>query len=527
MLRNPMGSQHFLLAVFQKPALAKKLAASLTTFFARHAKQFDERDSDDEPTKAEQALYNKYHVKWLENQTWGDGDLMENEPEVRVLGDRLLLSHFHIPGGFGSELPKVIQKAGGKILAEESGLPLVQASFTFPKDDRLRRDVAALFAQREEPLLDDWKPPRWAKRELEGPSQDASIAVDGDHCTFTLPLATFHLEPLRKHLEALGAKSLILSFATPKEVEKNVARENALQAAPTPPKSKAATIIPTSAPKVKRVRSAPTMFGGETEFVCIASNGEHLFAMGHDQLSRSTDGLEFRRLIENASGFHEAGYVQGNELWTCGYAGIRHSDNGGDSFQKMVHKGNPHFISIARDDDGMLWASTDDGSVFVSNEKSLERVKCQEKEPVFLARTAYGVLLLCESGRLYFGQNGKLSTSAFNARAPLKAACMTPSGTLVVVGGWTRPVAFRSEDGKQFTASKVQNDLRLTSVVALPDGRIVAGGAVDSLMVSHDDGRTFKKLEFTGKNQRDFSTATLHKGSAYFAGQSQELVRIS
>ena len=78
----------------------------------------------------------------------------------------------------------------------------------------------------------------------------------------------------------------------------------------------------------------------------------------------------------------------------------------------------------------------------------------------------------------------------------LSDACVTPRGTLIIVGSgakWSAEI-YRSEDaGATFKPVKVAKLAPLTTVAALPDGRLVAGGGT-LLLASTDDGKKWKQV---------------------------------
>ena len=116
---------------------------------------------------------------------------------------------------------------------------------------------------------------------------------------------------------------------------------------------------------------------------------------------------------------------------------------------------------------------------------------------------------------------------------------MTPSGALIVVGSganWSG-AAFRStDDAERFAPARLPAKCPpLDDVAALDDGRIIAVGSKGTLLVSHDDGKTFKPLthkepaldRLQKPYQGELERVCAHQGGVVVGGSCGLLLRIS
>jgi len=516
-------ADHHLIGEFASAAVATKLASELTKFFGSNA-----ASDDDEPTATELALGKKYGFKWSEPLSWED-----DPPIVVAIGDHVVVFHPYCAGGFGGDLAKVLAKAGGKRVREEDGPPVLLCTLAFPDGapgKKLRAELAALFAQRTTRSIRSWVKPAWAKFKMLGESEDATFAVDGDTCTFTLPLNARDLANFRSYLETRNAARVAITVATAKVITGNRAREVRAEVAESPPVASgpAATkprAIPATVPTVTVIHKAQKPLN----VTSLYSDGTNALMVGFSGLHRSSDFRKLTPLGDPARfQFHRSGVVlAGNAIWVCGYQGVLRSTDKGASFAEVPTEVRV-LHAIATDPEGIPWVVGDNG-VQVFNGSAFVRMKCAENGNfVSAVSSPLGALLLTDSGRVYIGRHAAITGGAFSARAPLRAACVTPAGTIVVVGGSKKPIGFRSEDGgKKFAPITVPGNLVLCSMVALPDGRLIAGGRVDALFFSVDDGRSFKALKYPSKEGREFACATVHGGAAYLSAPFQQLVGVA
>jgi hypothetical protein len=520
---------HHLIGEYASPALATKLAKELTTFLTKNI-----ASGDDEPTASERALGKKYGFTWSEPLAWED-----EPPIVVVIEEHVVMFHPYCAGGLGDDLPKVLKKAGASKVREAVGPPVLACALTFPAGaagKRLRSELATLYAQRTSPSLTSWDKPVWARFKLLGETEDASLVIDGDRCTLTLPINALDLDNFRRYLATRKADDVSITLATAKVIKANRRREALAES-----ESASAPVVAASSAAVASAVSKPTAIAKAIPTVSVIhkaqkplnvaslfSNGTSALTIGFSGLHRSNDFKSLTRLGKSDEfEFHRDDVLLADEtIWVCGYQGVLRSIDHGKSF-KEVPTQDRVLKAIAMDPEGNPWVVGDHG-VQVWNGTAFKRVASSEKGPFTAAvTTSRGVVLLSESGRVYVGRHAAISGGTFWARAPLFDACEAPSGTLVVVGGSKKPIAFRSVDGGiKFAPSEVPGTQVLRSVVALPDGRVVAGGRLDSLLASTDDGASFVGLKYKMKEQRDFTCATVHEGAAYLSAPFQELVQI-
>lgn len=508
-------ADHHLVGEFTSTAAATKLAKELTAFFERNATD----EEVDEPTPTERALGKKYVFTWHEPLSWEDAP-----PIVIAIGDHVILFHSHCAGGFGDDLPKVFKKAGGKKVREKDGPPVLACELTFPKGaagKRLRTELATLYAQRSTPSIRSWAKPTWAKYKMLGESEDATFVVQGETATLTLPINAHDIANFRRYLETRKAERVAITVASDKEITANRAREDQAGVVESAAKP---TAIPTTVPTVTIVHKAKEPLNVSS----LYSDGTSALMIGFSGLHRSADFKKLTRLGEGVSfQFHRDDVLlAGTTIWVCGYQGVLRSTDNGASFEEVPTQDRV-LHAIATDPEGIPWVVGDNGVQVLAGAK-FKRVTSAEKG-VFVSAVSspLGVLLLTDSGRVYVGRHAAIGGGTFWARAPLHDACVTPAGTIIVVGGSKKPIAFRSEDGgKTFATSTVPGTAVLRSVVALPDGRVIGGGALDTLFSSHDDGKSFRALKYPMTEQRDFASATVHAGAAYLSAPFQKLVQV-
>jgi hypothetical protein len=143
------SSDYRLIAEFDSPRAAEAMGAELTQFFTSHAKEHDKQSGADdfdwpgEPTNVARAFGKKYGHAWEEFLIWGDAELEGDEPSVGVVGRSLILYHGYSSGGFGPDVPRVLQKAGAKLVEKgaQGGPPVFCGSFEGSKDGTLEKEL--------------------------------------------------------------------------------------------------------------------------------------------------------------------------------------------------------------------------------------------------------------------------------------------------------------------------------------------------------------------------------------------------
>ena len=544
--------EYVLVATMKSNGEARAFKRELVTFFARHAKEHDKAAAADdfewpgEPTPAAKALAKKYGTKWNDALVWGEEELAGDEPSVAALENKVVVFHDFCSGGLSDDLARVMAKRSGKRVTVESTTPVIYCELALDANHKLARELASMFAQRERfEHLSDWATPKWAKAaRLTGDSEQASFtAVDGT-CTFTLPLNLALEDALREHLTKGGAKIKAWRLATAKDIDANQAREPAFPAAvPAAPERAArpAAAIPQIAPSIEVVREGSAIGGGDYSgaFYGMASTGKHLVFATGSELARWT-GSKLAKLVGGQTGLH-AVVARGDELWACGYGYVLHSTDGGKSGTKITlledkrspkHEDSPQLLDIACDEHGGIWVVGFGCTVMHSRDgKTFTKLKPLDKVTVTgCVPSSFGVLLLKNNGRLQIARDGKLHQTTLRSKSSLYGACVTPSGAVVLVGhGDWKGAAFRSTDGVTFTPSKLPAKAApLYGVIAMPDGRLIAGGYEGLLLVSFDDGKTFKPLpNKLPPIKRNFGLFCEHAGAVYGTGMFSHLIALS
>ena len=317
------SSDYRLIATFSSASAAEAMRAELAAFFAAHAKEHDRQaraadfDWPGAPTAVARALGAKYGHAWRESLVWGEEQLAGDEPEVGVVGESVVLYHGYSSGGFGPDVPRVLQRAGATLVEKcaVAGPPVLHAALGLAPGGALERGLVALFAQRPAALR-DWKRPAWLPEPLVGNAGDVAFAVDAGRCTFTLPLVAANIEPLRRYLERGGATELALRLASKQDVAQTRKREAAQPRAAPPVVAEQKAARPAKGAKLPKAGpiAARELFrddkklGGAQDLV-VADGAIIAFAGDEDRTQRlvTTDGK--RRTVTNLA--QPRGWLQG------------------------------------------------------------------------------------------------------------------------------------------------------------------------------------------------------------------------
>ncbi len=523
-----MPNDYSITATFTSAAVATQEAAALQQLFRAHAKQAAKHQS---PTPSMLAYGARVGRKWKEPLTWGDEGLAGDEPVVTTLAGAVFV--FHDYWDRPLELPAVLKAAGAKTTTLVAGPPILRVELTFKPGaagTKLRAALAAMFAQREEPHLCDWKPPAWSTaRRFLGESEDVWVVGDDTGCKFTFPVAPHDLKAFRAFLAA-GARSLVIEPAVARDIAALQRAELASAAKAVPASvvvAKATAPIPKQLPKVQRISKGNDKFTPNH----LASEAGALWATGHAGLHKVDPKKGAAKGID--VGTCRLGLCLHEQMvWVAGYHGVRQTADGGKRFTKLAvpdHKeGAPMLNAIARDADGVLWVGGYQGRLLACRDrKQFVLVPFASKSHIVRLRTTpYGVVVMTFHGDLGLIQNGKCRKVPVRSPVGLDDACVTPAGTLIVVGGRNdKGIVLRSTNGGQtFTAGKTP--AALYTVASLADGRVIAGGD-EALYGSLDDGKTFARLAYSATKGRAFCAAIEHEGAVYVGGPWQDLVRVS
>jgi len=258
----------------------------------------------------------------------------------------------------------------------------------------------------------------------------------------------------------------------------------------------------------------------------IATSGTRIVVIGFRKLYASNKLARFRlvgpkrppvKLAAHDTGllqFENDLFVEGEEIWVCGYRGVARSTNLGATFTVVptpkggpATAGMPALTTIVRAHDGSVWAAGEHGNLLVCTGKQFRRVRGLDASAV-LATTAcpLGILIANAAGRLYIASApDKIRRTTLDARSPLHDVCVTPHQTIVAVGDGpsNQGAVYRSTDGgRSFERGKLPTKKSVYTIAPFADGRLLAGGDEGILLVSHDDGRSFALLAPGGKRDR-------------------------
>jgi photosystem II stability/assembly factor-like uncharacterized protein len=256
-----------------------------------------------------------------------------------------------------------------------------------------------------------------------------------------------------------------------------------------------------------------------TSPVAVAASGDRIVIIGYRALYASKKGGAFKRIGPKQRlpkhlakhdtgllGFDAALFVEDDEIWTCGFAGVARSRDFGASFEVLVTPkagGTFGLNAIVRARDGAVWAAGDHGNLFVSKGSKLTRVKGLDTNPVLAAAAGeLGVVFVNGVGRLYIAENGKVRATKLYTRHALHGVCITTQQTIVAVGEdrGSAGAIWRSTDrGASFSRAELPRTPGVYAIASLADGRLVAGADEGTLLVSNDDGATFQRLASRGR----------------------------
>lgn len=292
-----------------------------------------------------------------------------------------------------------------------------------------------------------------------------------------------------------------------------------------------------AATKKKKPTITKLLDGDDLYCKGIASTGKQLFLCDSQKIYRWT-GTKLLPVAKDQTGLNGL-CSRGNELWACGYGYVLSSTDA-KTFRKTVlikdektSESQPQLTDIAVDADNVVWTVGYKGGVLFSRDGK----KFTTLEPIddIMAESCvaspFGMLILKNNGRLQIAMpdKGVSNTPLRSKKLTLYSACVTSSGAVVAVGsGNWKGVAFRTTDGKTFEPSTVAESTQMFDIVAMPDGRLIAGGNEDILFISYDDGRSFERLAHKHAGpKREIRELCIHDGSVYATGPFQHLLQIT
>ncbi len=143
------------------------------------------------------------------------------------------------------------------------------------------------------------------------------------------------------------------------------------------------------------------------------------------------------------------------------YGKFLSTSDGGNNWTEAKQDDDPHFSHIIATPDGGLWLTGEFGTV----RRSTDRAKRWEPLATPYEGTFFGALPLAKDGAVVFGLRGNI---------------------------------FRSEDGKAWKQVESPTKALLHGGLALADGRLVLTADAGQLLVSADEGRTFRMSAWPG-----------------------------
>ena len=182
-------------------------------------------------------------------------------------------------------------------------------------------------------------------------------------------------------------------------------------------------------------------------------------------------------------------------LWVCGeYGQLACSRDGGRTWKQVDTGTDACLFALAHAADGAVWVVGERGYA--------GRVVGERTSLLDFGTTARlasvhvvggDVVVLGGDGNVYRWREGGVTTAATGATKPLTSLVVTKPGTWVLTGDGG--FIARSPDGQWFTRVKSGVEVDLEAVGTVADGRVVAVGDRGIVLVSGDDGRTWKPLE--------------------------------
>jgi len=143
------------------------------------------------------------------------------------------------------------------------------------------------------------------------------------------------------------------------------------------------------------------------------------------------------------------------------YGKFLSTSDGGKTWTEAKQDDDPHFSHIITAPDGGLWLTGEFGTV----RRSGDRARRWEPLATPYEGTFFGTLPLAKGGAVVFGLRGNI---------------------------------FRSEDGKAWKQVESPTQSLLHGGLALADGRFVLSASAGQLLLSSDEGRTFRPVEWPG-----------------------------
>jgi photosystem II stability/assembly factor-like uncharacterized protein len=185
----------------------------------------------------------------------------------------------------------------------------------------------------------------------------------------------------------------------------------------------------------------------------------------------------------------------GDALWVCGeYGQLACSRDQGATWKLFDTGTSACLFGLALGPDGAVWVVGDEGyagRVLGDRTSRLDFGTSARLASVYAVRDE--IIVLGGDGKLYRWREGGVTSVGTGAVKPLTSLAITRLGTWVLTGDGG--FVARSPDGAWFTRVKTGVEVDLEAVGTLGDGRVVVVGDRGIVLVSADDGRTWKSHE--------------------------------
>ena len=186
--------------------------------------------------------------------------------------------------------------------------------------------------------------------------------------------------------------------------------------------------------------------------------------------------------------------VVGDATWTCGEYGLLAVSPDHGATWSVVETGTDGCLfALALAGDGAVWVVGDDG--FVARVRGAEVARVELGTRVRLSSIiALGeeLVVLGFDGTLRRWADGRVTEVVTGATRPLTSLAITRAGTWVVIGDGG--FVARSPDGLWFSRATSGVEIDLEAITTLADHRLVIVGDRGQILVSGDDGRTWRRV---------------------------------
>jgi photosystem II stability/assembly factor-like uncharacterized protein len=182
----------------------------------------------------------------------------------------------------------------------------------------------------------------------------------------------------------------------------------------------------------------------------------------------------------------------GDALWVCGeYGQLACSRDQGATWKLFDTGTNACLFSLALGPDGAVWVVGDEGYAGRVLGDRTSRLDFGTSARFAAAYAVKGdIVVLGSDGNVYRWCDGTVTSAATGAMKPLTSLAITKHGTWVLTGDGG--FIARSPDGAWFSRVTSGVDVDLECVGTLADARVVAVGDRGMVLVSTDDGRTWR-----------------------------------